>query len=51
MKWVDRHGPDSSRPEPHLTDREAAEEAIKDAARDRERTALVARLLALPAGP
>jgi hypothetical protein len=43
--------PDSSRPEPHLTDREAAEEAIKDAARDRERAALVARLLALPAGP
>jgi hypothetical protein len=42
---------DSSQPERHLTDREAAEEAIKDAARDRERAALVARLLALPAGP
>jgi hypothetical protein len=43
--------PASSRPERHLSDREAAEEAIKDAARDRERAALVGRLLALPAGP
>ncbi|HWY72815.1 MAG TPA: hypothetical protein VNW98_04170 [Burkholderiaceae bacterium] len=43
--------PDPSRPARDPADRQAAEEVRNDAARDRERTALVARLLALPAQP
>jgi hypothetical protein len=41
--------PDPSRPAQHPSDGRAAAEAKEEAARDRERTALVARLLALPA--